>query len=200
MNKQKNRKSLKLKKNACQFNSNYYLIGRSAVKALLSPAYAKLKKVPKITTEAEAAELLHSLIPHTFYLRVQRGAPSSTPTSPKALQVNPQQTFIPDDYYAWYMDANQTKLYLSAIGMVAVVLAAVMFPLWPSPLRVGVWYLSIGLLGLIGLFFAIAIVRLIFWVGTLVFAKPGIWIFPNLFADVGFVSLLSSFLLFLLSD
>lgn len=93
------------------------------------------------------------------------------------------------------MDANQTKLYLSAIGMVAVVLAAVMFPLWPSPLRVGVWYLSIGLLGLIGLFFAIAIVRLIFWVGTLVFAKPGIWIFPNLFADVGFVSFISFFFL-----
>jgi len=51
----------------------------------------------------------------------------------------------------------------------------------------GVWYLSIGMLGLIGLFFGLAIVRLIFYVITIIVASPGIWIFPQLFADVGFV-------------
>lgn len=71
--------------------------------------------------------------------------------------------------------------------MVAVMLAGVMFPLWPPTLRLGVWYLSIAVLGLIGLFFVIAILRLIFWLITIVVAKPGIWIFPNLFEDVGFV-------------
>jgi len=40
--------------------------------------------------------------------------------------------------------------------MVALMLAGVMFPLWPPIMRLGVWYLSIGMLGLIGLFFAIA--------------------------------------------
>ncbi|KAG9105922.1 Translocation protein S62 [Ceratobasidium sp. 392] len=54
-------------------------------------------------------------------------------------------------------------------------------------MRLGVWYLSIGVLGLIGLFFVIAILRLIFYVITVVTASPGIWIFPQLFADVGFV-------------
>jgi len=73
-------------------------------------------------------------------------------------------------------------------AMVAVVLAGVMFPLWPLPMRIGVWYLSMGVLGLIGLFFATAIVRLILWCVTVVVLKPGIWLFPNLFADVGFVS------------
>jgi protein translocation Sec62 family protein len=161
-------------------------VGRAAVKAILSPAYAKLSGVPKITSEGEANLLLHSLIPHTFYLRVTRGQ-ASGPGGPKVVQVNPQQLFAPDEYYAWFMDANPIKLLLGAIGMVAVVLAAVMFPLWPASLRVGVWYLSIGVLGLVGLFFVIAIVRLIFWLITIVVAKPGIWIFPNLFADVGFV-------------
>ncbi|KAF9450297.1 hypothetical protein P691DRAFT_847526 [Macrolepiota fuliginosa MF-IS2] len=71
--------------------------------------------------------------------------------------------------------------------MVAIMLAGVMFPLWPPIMRLGVWYLSIGMLGLIGLFFAIAVVRLIFYVITIVVASPGIWIFPQLFADVGFV-------------
>ena len=72
--------------------------------------------------------------------------------------------------------------------MVAIMLAAVMFPLWPPVMRLGVSYLSFGVLGLIGLFFAIAIVRLIFYIITVIVASPGIWIFPKLFADVGFVS------------
>lgn len=164
--------------------------GKSAIKAILSPAYAKLKGVPAATTEAEAIGLLHSCIPHTFFLRVARGGSVSGAGGPKLLQINPQQVFQADEYYAWFLDANPIRVLLGGVAMVAVVLAAVMFPLWPAKLRVGVWYLSIGVLGLIGLFFAIAIVRLIFYVITIVVAKPGIWIFPNLFEDVGFVRLL----------
>jgi len=74
--------------------------------------------------------------------------------------------------------------------MVAVMLGGVMFPLWPPVMRLGVWYLSIAVLGFIGLFIVIAILRLIFYVITVVMASPGIWIFPKLFADVGFVSAL----------
>jgi len=54
----------------------FYLSGKSAIKALLSPAYAKLKSVPKITSEADAQALLHSLIPFAFFLRVDRGGPA----------------------------------------------------------------------------------------------------------------------------
>lgn len=104
------------------------------------------------------------------------------------VQINPMQMFAPDQYYAWFYEGSQWKLILGGFGMVAVILAGVMFPLWPMQLRIGVWYLSIAVLGLIGLFFAIAIFRLIFYVITLIVARPGIWIFPNLFADVGFVS------------
>ncbi|KAK4703598.1 translocation protein SEC62, partial [Phenoliferia sp. Uapishka_3] len=164
-----------------------YFKGKSAIKALLSPAYAKLSKVPKVTSEAEAQALLHSCIPFTFFLRCARGGSVSGAGGPKLLQINPQQAFIPDEYYAWFLDANPIRVLLGGVAMVAVVLAAVMFPLWPAKLRVGVWYLSIGVLGLIGLFFAIAVVRLIFYVITIVVAKPGIWIFPNLFEDVGFI-------------
>ena len=72
--------------------------------------------------------------------------------------------------------------------MVTVILAGVMFPLWPPMMRQGVSYLSMAVLGLVGLFFGISILRLIFYVITMVVASPGIWVFPNLFADVGFVS------------
>lgn len=80
---------------------------------------------------------------------------------------------------------------MGGVGLVAVMLAAVMFPLWPVTLRLGVYYLSMGMLGLIGLFFVIAIIRLIFYIITIIVASPGIWIFPKLFADVGFVRPLS---------
>ena len=104
------------------------------------------------------------------------------------------QTFVPTDYYAWFYEGSQWTTYLGGVAMVAVLLAGVMFPLWPPIMRLGVWYLSIGVLGLIGLFFALAIVRLIFYIITVIVASPGIWIFPKLFADVGFVSALSSYL------
>lgn len=98
------------------------------------------------------------------------------------------QTFVPTDYYAWFYEGSQWTTYLGGVAMVAIMLAGVMFPLWPPIMRLGVWYLSIGVLGLLGLFFGLAIVRLIFYIVTVIVASPGIWIFPKLFADVGFVS------------
>ncbi|KAK7685991.1 hypothetical protein QCA50_010802 [Cerrena zonata] len=165
-----------------------YFKGRSAVKALLSPAYTKLSKVPKVTTEEEAQQILASIIPYAFYLRVERGASTgSSSSSPKQIQIVQQQMFTPTEYYAWFYEGSQLTTYVGGVAMVAIMLAGVMFPLWPPIMRLGVWYLSIAVLGLIGLFFAIAIVRLIFYIITVIVASPGIWIFPKLFADVGFV-------------
>lgn len=162
-------------------------VGKAAIKALLSPAYAKLKNVPAPPPSKEAArEYLHSLIPYTFFLRVQVG-PTISPGT-KAIQINPQQLYQPDEYYVWLIEPNPIKQLVLAATMVLVVLAGVMFPLWPVKMRVGVWYLSVGVLGLIAAFFGLAIVRLILWVLTKLALSPGIWLFPNLFADVGFVS------------
>lgn len=163
-----------------------------------------------MTTEEEAAELLHSVIPFAFFLRVDRG--DGTSKEGKPLQINQMQMFkselvrvmsdqeidhtigqtlnvvLSPQYYAWFFEGSQLLLQLSGFGMILLMLAGVMFPLWPSSMRVGVWYLSIGLLGLIGAFFGLAIIRLIIWCITTVTMRPGIWIFPNLFEDVGFVS------------
>lgn len=43
-----------------------------------------------------------------------------------------------------------------------------------------------GMLGLLGLFFAMAIFRLILFLITMFVAAPGFWLYPNLFEDVGF--------------
>lgn len=163
------------------------------MKALLTPAYAKLKNAPKVTTEADATALLSQIIRHAFYLRVDKGetmilTSGQTKTKAKALTINQMQMFEPQMYFAWFYEGSQWTTYLGGAVMVFVLLAGVMFPLWPPMFRQGVSYLSMAVLGLIGLFFVIAILRLIFWIITIVVAPPGIWIFPQLFADVGFVS------------
>lgn len=166
------------------------LLGKSAVKALQSPAYQKLKNVPVVNPEDESAKaLLHDVLRYAFFLRVNKGKPSgSSSSSPKHLQIVQVQEFQPDFYYVWLYEGSQWTTYLGGVALVAVVLAGVMFPLWPVKLRIGVWYLSMAGFGVIGLFIALAIFRLIFYIITVIVASPGIWIFPKLFADVGFVS------------
>ncbi|BGP55483.1 hypothetical protein JCM8202_001260 [Rhodotorula sphaerocarpa] len=183
----RNKSGIKLRQGALAGKRVDYFKGKSAIKALRSPAYAKLKGVPPVdpASDEPARALLHSLIPHTFFLRIQRGPTISSGV--KAVQIVPQQLFAPEEYYVWLVDPNPIRQLALAIGMVAVVLAGVMFPLWPIKMRIGVWYLSVGVLGLVAAFFGLAIVRLILWLVTKVVARPGIWIFPNLFADVGFV-------------
>ncbi|GAA5887354.1 hypothetical protein JCM5296_007109 [Sporobolomyces johnsonii] len=181
----RNKSAIKVRTGALGGKRVDYFKGRSAVKALRSPAYAKLSGVPPLSDDASAQALLHSLIPFTFFLRIQRGP--SISSGVKAVQITPQQLFTPDEYYVWLVDPNPIRQLVLAVGMVAVVLAGVMFPLWPVKMRIGVWYLSIGVLGLIAAFFGLAIVRLILWLFTKVLLSPGIWLFPNLFADVGFV-------------
>jgi len=163
-----------------------YFKGKSALKALESPAYAALKTVPKVGSELEALTLMQTALPFAFFLRVER-QPGATAAAAKNLTLSQQQAFAQDGYYAWFYEGPQWTTYVGGIGMVAVMLAGVMFPLWPPTLRLGVWYLSIGVLALIGVFFGIAILRLIFYIITVVVASPGIWVFPQLFADVGFI-------------
>jgi translocation protein SEC62 len=159
----------------------------------MSPAFAKVKGAPTVTSEAEAQQLLTTVIPYAFFLRVERGGPSGPKSSsPKVLQIVPSQGALvePAHYFVWLYEGSQVTTYLGGVALVAIMLAGVMFPLWPPIMRLGVWYLSMGVLGLVGLFFAIAIVRLIFYIITVIVASPGIWIFPQLFADVGFVSII----------
>ena len=89
-------------------------------------------------------------------------------------------------YYVWIFEGPQWKTKLYAAGALAVILAIVFFPVWPYKLRLGVWYLSMACLGVLGLFFAMAIFRLILFTITMFAVPPGLWLYPNLFEDVGF--------------
>jgi translocation protein SEC62 len=90
-------------------------------------------------------------------------------------------------YYVWLWEGSQLRTKLYAGLALLLIFAVVLYPLWPAKLRQGVYYLAWGLLGLLGLFFAMAIFRVILFCVTYFVAAPGLWLFPNLWEDVSFV-------------
>ncbi|KAI5854040.1 translocation protein Sec62-domain-containing protein [Tricharina praecox] len=168
---------------------------KRAIRALQSPEYAKAcaknPKLPKVSSPQTAAEAF-SLLPRSLLaLRVTK-IEEEGPKNPKrvkgqwTVKVEPQQEIRDDLYYAFFYEPRTWAMTFIAVGLVLGLFGVVLFPLWPPMLRLGVWYLSMGMLGLIGLFLVMSMFRLILFVITMVVAPPGLWLYPNLFEDVGF--------------
>lgn len=175
---------------------------KRAIRALQSPAYQKARTknplLPEVTDRA-SAENTFKLLPLSLLalrvVKIEGDAPGheghnhAKKKRVKGLwdvRIEQHQEANDDNYYIWLYEGSQWKQKLYAVGALLVVVAVVLFPLWPLVLRQGVWYLSMGMLGLIGLFFAMAIVRLILFIITMFAVPPGLWLYPNLFEDVGF--------------
>jgi len=174
---------------------------KRAIRALHSDAYAKARKKNPLLPEVKdrvTAENTFKLLPLSLLaLRVSKidpheghnHAPAAKKKRTKGLwtvKVEPQQEAQDQYHYVWLYEGSQWKNKLYAVGALALILAVVFFPVWPYHLRLGVWYLSMAMLGVLGLFFAMAIFRLILFLVTMFAAPPGFWLFPNLFEDVGF--------------
>lgn len=152
--------------------------------------------LPEVTDRASAENTFKLLPLSLLALRVSKVEPD--PNSPQAkkkrvkglwtVRIEQQQEARDDFHFVWlYEDpGSQWRMRLYAIGALALILAVVFFPVWPYTMRLGVWYLSMACLGLLGLFFAMAIFRLILFLGTMFVVPPGLWLYPNLFEDVGF--------------
>jgi len=172
------------------------------LRALESDAYkAAQKKNPllPIITDRPSLENTFKLLPMSLLaLRVSKSDPHEghdhAPGAHKTkrvkglwtVKIEQQQECKEELHFVWLYDGAQIKQKLYAVGALILVFGVVMFPLWPMKLRLGVWYLSMGMLGLIGAFFAMAIGRLILFLITMFTNAPGLWLFPNLFEDVGF--------------
>ncbi|OLY84922.1 Translocation protein sec62 [Smittium mucronatum] len=155
-----------------------YFKGKSAINALTKSVD---KREPFLKSQVEAIEQLHLLLDHQLIVRCDKNEEDG-----RTLRPSPLQVFSEEYYYAWIYQGSPLRIILGGIGLVLIVLAGVMFPLWPSQLRQGSYYLSLLAFGFLGLLFVIAIIRLIIYVITIFSHPPGLWIFPNLFEDVGF--------------
>ncbi len=158
--------------------------GTLAVKALLAPPYAKVAGAPRVATEADAVALLQRLMDAGVFLRAR------SPNNTKFLQPDMSRTWSDDAIYAWIYEGSQTATIVGSIALLSAVLGVILFPLWPASMRSGTSYLMHILmylcLGFIAFLVVISILRGIFYALTAALLKPGIWIFPNLWADCGF--------------
>lgn len=177
---------------------------KRALRALESPEYKKASskkssKLPKVESRQDAENAFRLLPMNLLALRVSKvehqdeegheGHGHGKKKRVKGqwdIKIEQHQEIRDELYYAWFWEGPQWKTTVMAVGVLAVLLAVVMFPLWPPIMRLGVWYLSMGLLGLVGLFIAMSIFRLILFIITMVIMPPGLWLYPNLFEDVGF--------------
>ncbi|GAM84674.1 hypothetical protein ANO11243_026730 [Dothideomycetidae sp. 11243] len=193
-------KSQDLKPRTCLLNNDRKDMFRvkRAIRALLSPAYQKARGknqlLPDVNDRVTAENTFKMLPMSLLALRVSKTDPHEGHNhGPKkrvkglwSVKVEQHQEAHDDMYYVWLYEGSQLKTKLYAAGALALILAVVFFPVWPYKMRVGVWYLSMAAMGVLGLFFAMAIFRLILFIITMFAAPPGLWLYPNLFEDVGF--------------
>lgn len=173
---------------------------KRAIRAIESPAYAKAaaKKgslLPPVTDRASAENTFKLLPLSLLALRVSKVDPHAGHNHGKqkrvkglwTVKIEQHQETDPMMHYVWLYEGPQWKQKAMAAAVVVGIFAVVLFPLWPIMLRQAVWYLSVGMMGLLGLFFAMSIFRLILFCVTVFVVPPGLWLFPNLFEDVGFI-------------
>ncbi|KAM0250467.1 hypothetical protein ACHAP5_002266 [Fusarium lateritium] len=172
---------------------------KRALRILQSPAYEKARKknplLPEITDRASLENTFKLLPLSMLALRVSKVEPQAGPNGKKpkrvkgqwTVKIEQQQEARDDMYYAWLWEGSQLKRKIYAGLALLAIFAVVLYPLWPLVLRQGVYYLSWGLLGLLGLFFLMAIFRVILFCITYFTTSPGLWLFPNLWEDVSFM-------------
>ncbi|KAK4192721.1 translocation protein Sec62-domain-containing protein [Podospora australis] len=176
---------------------------KRALRALQSDAYKKLRVknpgLPEITDRASLENAFKLLPMSMLALRVvqvdEHEGHDHGPTKKKAkrvkglwtVRIEPQQEAGDDMYYVWLWEGSQVMRKVYAALALLIIFTLVCYPLWPMKLRQGVYYLSWGFLIFLGLFFAMAIFRVILFCVTYFVLKPGFWLFPNLWEDVSVV-------------
>lgn len=105
------------------------------------------------------------------------------------LDMHPDQVFVDgSEAYVWIYDPIPIHYWIYGLILLLGAIGICLFPLWPSMLRKGVYYLSLAAAGFLVFILALTVVRLIIF--TIVWALTGgklhFWIFPNLTEDVGF--------------
>ncbi|CAI5442560.1 unnamed protein product [Caenorhabditis angaria] len=104
------------------------------------------------------------------------------------LLVHSVQVFTDDkDVYVWVFDP--TPFYKKVIGVLMLLgtIVGCLFPLWPMWLRQGVYYLSLGGIGVFASIIVVAILRTILFgiIYAVTFGKHKLWVLPNLTEDCG---------------
>ncbi|EPR78812.1 Translocation protein SEC62 [Spraguea lophii 42_110] len=95
--------------------------------------------------------------------------------------------FKKENMYIWVEKQKSHLNLLLSIILILVTLFIVMYQVWPQSLRKGAAFILFPTMGFLGFIGCLGVIRLIIFGITFFTNPPGIWLFPNLFADVGFI-------------
>ncbi|THD25583.1 Translocation protein SEC62 [Fasciola hepatica] len=117
---------------------------------------------------------------------------STSSTKPMKIEISDNQLFVLDDpqtVYVWIYEPPPGLFnWLAGSALLIGIILCCLFPIWPTELRSGAYYLTLIASALFGLLLVVALLRLVlyflFWICTL--GKYGFWLFPNYFEDCGF--------------
>lgn len=175
---------------------------KRALRALQTPAYEAARKknpaLPEVTDRASLENTFKLLPMSMLALRVSKmdpheghdHGPVKKGKRVKGLwtvRIEQQQDAEDDMYYAWLWEGPQLMRKVYAGLALLIIFTLVCYPLWPLKMRQGVYYLSWAFLCFLGLFFAMAIFRVILFCITYFVLSPGFWLFPNLWEDVSVI-------------
>lgn len=130
--------------------------------------------------------------PSESILTDSKSSNKSNSSKPMRLELSQEQVFVIDDpmtVYVWVYEPPPGLFnWLAGSVLIIAIILCCLFPIWPTQLRTGAYYLTLGASGLFGLLLAVALLRLVsylfVWLCTL--GKYAFWLFPNYFEDCGF--------------
>ena len=99
-----------------------------------------------------------------------------------------QRFFDTNEPFVWIYDPTSMTTYVIGGLLILGSIGICLFPLWPSQVREGVYYLSLAGATFLGAILAVALIKYVLFaiVFACTFGKVRFWLFPNLTEDVGF--------------
>mmetsp|Transcript_17673 Transcript_17673/g.40759 ORF Transcript_17673/g.40759 Transcript_17673/m.40759 type:complete len:326 (-) Transcript_17673:1925-2902(-) len=151
-----------------------YLKGEKLVNFLVEPKRGTKwpKNLPRFESRQDAINVCKSMCKNQFILRCDKQGKGE-------LSMVRNHAFDESGYFVWIYEGNKTFSHFMTAALVIGFFCCVCFQIWPTFLKVFVWYLSVSLL--LFIFFLIsfrAFVFLCIWIVGYEF-----WFWPNLFDE-----------------
>lgn len=151
---------------------------------------AKKRSKAATTTTTTGSESGQTSTPSTEKLKKDKESSSSSTSKKKfKLEMHEEQRFMDAaEPYVWVYDPTSTKTYIIGSLLILGAIGICLFPLWPSQVREGVYYLSLAGASFLGAILGLAIFKYVLFavIWACTFGSVHFWLFPNLTEDVGF--------------
>jgi len=152
----------------------HYLKGEKLVNFLVEPKKGTKwpTNLPRFKNRQEAIALCKELCKNQFIIRSEKRAKGE-------LSMSRVKDFDEAGYFTWLYQGDKTMSHIMTGALIVGFLFCVCFPIWPTFLRVFVWYMSVTLL--LFIFFLVttrAAGFLFFWI-----IGFECWFLPNLFDE-----------------